>query len=84
MKNNELHFVMYKLKAQELIKFNVHMLRIVRCIVNNSHSTSQFPRTCILSSNPLLEVLEPQYPHTTEFSTLIVPVHFFKLVERIY
>ena len=25
MGNNELHFVMYKLKAQELIKFNVHI-----------------------------------------------------------
>ena len=50
---------MYKLKAQELIKFNVHMLSIVHCIVNNSHSTSQFTRTCILSSNPLLEVLKP-------------------------
>ena len=55
---------MYKLKAQELIKFNVHMLSIVCCIVNNSHSTSQFPRTCISSSNPF-NTRSPRAPIST-------------------
>ena len=35
--------------------------------MSNNHSTSQFPSTCISSSNPLLEVPEPQYPTYQSF-----------------